>query len=107
MAQANSFDANSSQIQVEHDKKRRQFVIRLNGRLWVSGLAQGVSFVTLASCSANTVVVAPREGLQLPFQAQLLSSAHDNEASQKLVFSSGFLNNKPNQTYFFLKSKGL
>ncbi|XP_032443683.1 protein NATD1 isoform X1 [Xiphophorus hellerii] len=75
MAQANSFDANSSQIQVEHDKKRRQFVIRLNG-------------------------------LQLPFQAQLLSSAHDNEASQKLVFSGGFLNNKPNQTYFFLKSKG-
>ncbi|PWA33199.1 hypothetical protein CCH79_00013582 [Gambusia affinis] len=31
MAQANSFEANSSQIQVEHDKKRRQFVIRLNG----------------------------------------------------------------------------
>ncbi|XP_007562902.1 protein NATD1 [Poecilia latipinna] len=31
MAQANSFEASSSQIQVEHDKKRRQFVIRLNG----------------------------------------------------------------------------
>ncbi|MED6270620.1 Protein natd1 [Ameca splendens] len=31
MAQANVFEANSSQIQVEHDKKRRQFVIRLNG----------------------------------------------------------------------------
>lgn len=30
-AQANAFDANSPQIQVEHDKKRRQFVIRLNG----------------------------------------------------------------------------
>ncbi|TMS14903.1 Protein NATD1 [Larimichthys crocea] len=30
-AQANVFDATSSQIQVEHDKKRRQFVIRLNG----------------------------------------------------------------------------
>uniref|UniRef100_A0AAQ4PN80 Protein NATD1 n=1 Tax=Gasterosteus aculeatus aculeatus TaxID=481459 RepID=A0AAQ4PN80_GASAC len=29
-AQANVFDANSSQIQVEHDKRRRQFVIRLN-----------------------------------------------------------------------------
>ncbi|KAF6734526.1 Protein NATD1 [Oryzias melastigma] len=31
MAQAHAFDASSSQIQVEHDKKRRQFVIRLNG----------------------------------------------------------------------------
>uniref|UniRef100_A0A8P4KCQ9 Protein NATD1 n=2 Tax=Dicentrarchus labrax TaxID=13489 RepID=A0A8P4KCQ9_DICLA len=30
-AQANAFDPNTSQIQVEHDKKRRQFVIRLNG----------------------------------------------------------------------------
>ncbi|XP_042360902.1 protein NATD1 isoform X2 [Plectropomus leopardus] len=30
-AQANVFDANNAQIQVEHDKKRRQFVIRLNG----------------------------------------------------------------------------
>uniref|UniRef100_A0A3P8T980 Protein NATD1 n=2 Tax=Amphiprion TaxID=80969 RepID=A0A3P8T980_AMPPE len=30
-AQANAFDVNNSQIQVEHDKKRRQFVIRLNG----------------------------------------------------------------------------
>uniref|UniRef100_A0A3B5A573 Protein NATD1 n=1 Tax=Stegastes partitus TaxID=144197 RepID=A0A3B5A573_9TELE len=29
-AQANAFDANNTQIQVEHDKKRRQFVIRLN-----------------------------------------------------------------------------
>lgn len=41
-AQANAFDASSSQIQVEHDKQRRQFVIRLNGksqRLDVSELA--------------------------------------------------------------------
>ncbi|KAF0032561.1 hypothetical protein F2P81_014851 [Scophthalmus maximus] len=30
-APANVFDASSSQIQVEHDRKRRQFVIRLNG----------------------------------------------------------------------------
>uniref|UniRef100_A0A669BPX9 Protein NATD1 n=1 Tax=Oreochromis niloticus TaxID=8128 RepID=A0A669BPX9_ORENI len=30
-AQANAFDANNSPIRVEHDKKRRQFVIRLNG----------------------------------------------------------------------------
>uniref|UniRef100_A0A671VQV8 Protein NATD1 n=1 Tax=Sparus aurata TaxID=8175 RepID=A0A671VQV8_SPAAU len=30
-SQANVFDATNSQIQVEHDKKRRQFVIRLNG----------------------------------------------------------------------------
>uniref|UniRef100_A0A3Q1H9X8 Protein NATD1 n=2 Tax=Anabas testudineus TaxID=64144 RepID=A0A3Q1H9X8_ANATE len=30
-AQANAFDASNSQIQVEHDRKRRQFVIRLNG----------------------------------------------------------------------------
>uniref|UniRef100_A0A8C7WS46 Protein NATD1 n=1 Tax=Oryzias sinensis TaxID=183150 RepID=A0A8C7WS46_9TELE len=31
MAQAHAFDTSGSQIQVEHDKKRRQFVIRLNG----------------------------------------------------------------------------
>ncbi|XP_068192900.1 protein NATD1 [Antennarius striatus] len=30
-AQANALDATNSQIQVEHDKKRQQFVIRLNG----------------------------------------------------------------------------
>lgn len=30
-SQANAFDASSSQIHVEHDKKGRQFVIRLNG----------------------------------------------------------------------------
>ncbi|XP_075880031.1 protein NATD1 [Nelusetta ayraudi] len=30
-AQANAFDASDSQIHVEHDKKGRQFVIRLNG----------------------------------------------------------------------------
>lgn len=38
-AQANVFDATNSQIQVEHDKKRRQFVIRLNGELDMSTLA--------------------------------------------------------------------
>ncbi|XP_029364615.1 protein NATD1 [Echeneis naucrates] len=30
-AQSNAFDANNAQIHVEHDRKRRQFVIRLNG----------------------------------------------------------------------------
>lgn len=32
-AQVNVIDANSTPIHVEHDKKRRQFVIRLNGKL--------------------------------------------------------------------------
>lgn len=40
-AQANAFDASDSQIHVEHDKKGRQFVIRLNG-MWESGVLAGL-----------------------------------------------------------------
>lgn len=56
-AQTNAFDANNSPIRVEHDRKRRQFVIRLNGEFNMQTLACQLMLV-LAFALAN-VVVAP------------------------------------------------